>query len=87
VFESLPEEFKASTRLFREHLGELLPHLPDPLRAHRISQALMFSVHTAADREQAHAKNEGSTLSFAYYVSNLLSGLEGFLSAPVHRSY
>jgi hypothetical protein len=82
LFARLPEEFHASTRTFRAHVGELLPHVPEPLRAYRISQALLIGVHAAADREQSRARGEG-VLSFGHYVSDLLDGIAGFLGAPV----
>ncbi len=82
VFERLPREFQASTRTFIENVGALLPHIPEPLRTHRISQAIRFGVHAASDRERARANGEG-VLSFAVHVSDLLDGLVGFLSAPV----
>jgi hypothetical protein len=82
VFDRLPEEFQASTRAFREHVRVLLPHIPEPLRTHRITQAISFSVHAASDRERARANGDG-VLTFAVHVSDLLDGLVGFLAAPV----
>jgi hypothetical protein len=60
----------------------LLPHIPEPLRTHRISQMMSFIVHVAADRERARANGEG-VLSLALFVSDLFDGLVGFLAAPV----
>ena len=82
VFERLPKEFRASTRDFREQLAVLLSHIPEPLRTHRLAQAMNFSVHAASDRERARANGE-VVLSFAVHVSDLLDGLVGFLAAPV----
>jgi AcrR family transcriptional regulator len=82
VFERLPDEYQTSTRAFRERVGELLPHIPEPLRTHRITQAIKFSVHAASDRERAQANGE-AVLPFAVYLSDLLDGLVGFLTAPV----
>lgn len=82
VFERLSEEYQASTRAFREHVGALLPHMPEPLRTHRITQAMTFSVHAASDRERASANGE-VVLPFAVHVRDLLDGLVGFLLAPV----
>ena len=45
VFERIPEEARESTRLFREQVGELLAHIPEPLRTHRIAQALALSAN------------------------------------------
>ena len=82
VFERLPDEYQTSTRSFRERVGELLPHIPEPLRMHRITQAITFSVHAASDRERARANRE-AVLPFAVHVSDLFDGLLGFLTAPV----
>ena len=82
VFEHLPEEFQASTRAFRERVATLLPRVPEPLRAHRIGQAMTFSVHAASDRERARASGL-AVLPFAVHVTDLLDGLLGFLEAPV----
>lgn len=81
VFDRLPEELKQSTDVFLERVGDLLPHLPEPLRRHRTSQALAFSVHAASAREQARARGE-RVPPFALHVEDLLDGLSGFLQAP-----
>ncbi|MGW3451313.1 hypothetical protein ACWDF5_48785, partial [Streptomyces sp. NPDC001076] len=62
--------------------GALLPHLPERLRGHRITQALAFGVHAAAHRERTRSRG-GSVLPFAVHVGDLLDGLIGFLQAPV----
>jgi hypothetical protein len=60
----------------------MLPDIPEPLRTHRISQAMTFWVHASSDRERA--RQHGSpVLPFAAEVSDLLDGLIGFLEAPV----
>jgi AcrR family transcriptional regulator len=82
VFARIPEEFQESTRAFREQVGALLPHIPEPLRSHRIMQALAFSVHAAADRELAQT-NGRRVLPFAVHLADLLDGLVGFLETPV----
>jgi AcrR family transcriptional regulator len=82
VFGRIPEELRESTRLFRERVGELLAHIPEPLRTHRVAQALAFSVHATADRERVRAHGS-DVISFAVHVSDLLDGLVGFLEAPV----
>ncbi|GGV42620.1 TetR family transcriptional regulator [Actinomadura cremea] len=82
VLERLPEEFRTSTREFGERVAALLPHIPEPLRAHRISQAVAFSVDAASDREHARV-NGYPVLPFALHVADLLDGLVGFLQAPV----
>jgi AcrR family transcriptional regulator len=82
AFESLPEEYRERTRVFREHVGTLLAHLPEPIQRHRITQAMAFSVHAAAERERAQADGR-KVLPFAVHVADLLDGLVGFLEAPV----
>ncbi|MCK9930708.1 TetR/AcrR family transcriptional regulator [Frankia sp. Mgl5] len=81
-FATLAEEFQQATQAFHEQVRSLLPHIPEPLRTHRIAQALAFSVHAAADRERAQAGGR-RVLPFAVHVSDLLDGLVGFLEAPV----
>jgi AcrR family transcriptional regulator len=81
VFERLPDEYKASTRGFREQVASLLPHIAEPLRTYRIARAMAFGVHAAADRERARADGQ-VVLPFAVHVSDLLDGLVGFLEAP-----
>ena len=63
-------------------MAALLPHIPDPLCTHRITQAIAFAVHATADRERARA-NGYDVLPFAVHVADLLDGLLGFLEAPV----
>lgn len=82
VFARVPDEFRDSTRTFMARVGALLPHIVEPLRSHRIAQALTFSVHAAADRERAQA-NGWPVLPFAVHVADLLDGLVAFLEAPV----
>jgi hypothetical protein len=82
VFDRIPDEFRESTRAFREQVRRLLPHIPEPLQTHRIAQALAFSVHATADRERARAHGH-DVLPFAVHVTDLLDGLVGFLEAPV----
>ena len=82
VFQRLPEELRESTRTFHERLGFLLTHVPEPLRTHRIAQAMIFIVHAAADRERARANGQ-HVLPFAVEVTDLIDGMVGFLEAPV----
>jgi AcrR family transcriptional regulator len=82
VFDRLPQQALESTRRFHREVGALLADVPEPLRSHRIAQALAFSVHATADRERARADGH-DVLPFAVHVSDLLDGLVGFLDAPV----
>jgi AcrR family transcriptional regulator len=85
VFDRLPAELREPTRVFIDRVGALLPHVPEPLRRHRIAQALAFSVHAAAEREQARTHG-GPVLPFAVHVGDLLDGVVGFLRAPVSEA-
>ncbi|MFF8022041.1 TetR/AcrR family transcriptional regulator [Streptomyces sp. NPDC007896] len=82
VFERLSAELSRPTTDFVERIGTLLPHIPEPLRRHRIAQALAFGVHAASERERTRARG-GHVLPFAVHVGDLLDGLVGFLQAPV----
>jgi hypothetical protein len=82
VYDRLPDEFKEPTRRFYRQIGSLLPHIAEPLLSHRITQAMTFSVHAAADRERARTSGQ-EVLPFAVHVSDLIDGLVGFLQAPV----
>ncbi|TML66347.1 MAG: TetR/AcrR family transcriptional regulator [Actinobacteria bacterium] len=81
VVERVPDEYKASTRAFHDQFAAFLPHLPAPLRTHRILQAMAFGVYAAADRELARSGDQ-PVLPYAVYVSALFDGLVGFLQAP-----
>lgn len=78
----IPAEFQAQTMAFREQVAGLLAETPEPLRTHRLGQAMSFSVHASADRERRQASGD-PVLSFAVHVADLLDGLIGFLTAPV----
>ncbi|GAB2844530.1 TetR family transcriptional regulator [Actinocorallia aurea] len=82
VFARLPEDFQASTREFHERVGAFIAHVPEPLRTHRIIQAVAFSVDAASDREHAQV-NGYPVLPFALHLASVLDGLVGFLEAPV----
>ncbi|WP_091945230.1 TetR/AcrR family transcriptional regulator [Trujillonella endophytica] len=81
VFEPLPEPFAGNSRAYFDHLRSLLPHLPEPLRGHRVSRAMNLVVHTAADRERRRAAG-APLLPFAIEVESVVDGLVGFLEAP-----
>jgi AcrR family transcriptional regulator len=82
VFELIGTQHQETTRHFRDQLDRLMSALPAPLRAHRIVQAISFSVHASAIRERV--QSAGSVVPpFALHVADLLDGLVGFLEAPV----
>jgi hypothetical protein len=82
LFDRIPADFLEPTELFRQRVAALLPGITEPLRSHRIAQALAFSIHAAADRERARAHGF-PVLSFAVHVTDVLDGLVGFLEAPM----
>ncbi|WP_425826258.1 TetR/AcrR family transcriptional regulator [Streptomyces fractus] len=82
VLGRLSPELLAPTRQFREEVGALLPHLPEPLRGHRLGHAVVHAVQAGSEREQSRARDE-QVLPFAVHVGDLLDGLVGFLEAPV----
>ncbi|MEU1272624.1 TetR/AcrR family transcriptional regulator [Streptomyces sp. NPDC005799] len=82
LFERLPPELARPTTDFVERIGTMLPHLPEPLRGHRVAQVLSFGVHAASQRERTRAHG-GRVLPFAVHVGDLLDGLVGFLNAPL----
>ncbi len=77
----LPEEGRRSNEEFHRDLQELLTYLDEPLQSMRIADAQRFCLHAAADRE--HAVAIGAEVPpFDLFVSSLLDGITGFLSAP-----
>jgi AcrR family transcriptional regulator len=82
MFEAMPEHLQVSTEGFRDQISALLADIPEPLRSHRISEAIAFSVHASARRERAQTAGL-RVLPFALHVTDLLDALVGFLSAPV----
>ncbi|ADP82387.1 TetR/AcrR family transcriptional regulator [Pseudofrankia inefficax] len=82
VFDQFAPTYLAASNAFQDHFRSFLMDIPEPLRAHRISQAIAFAIHAAADRERAKARGQ-DVLSFAAHVADLLDGLVGYLTAPV----
>ena len=77
----LPEEGRRSNEEFFRDLEALLGELDERLRQMRIAQAQALCLHAAADRERTVASG-ADTAPFDLFVSSLLDGLTGFLSAP-----
>jgi AcrR family transcriptional regulator len=80
-FERLPERHKALRRSYVKRMNPLLGHVPSQLRLLRIDQASALCLHACADRQRSLHADEAVT-SFALHVSQVLDGIEGFLSAP-----
>ena len=58
VFEKFPVEFLAGIRTYHDRLVDFMGHVDEPLRTHRIAQALALIVHAASDRERARATGQ-----------------------------
>ncbi len=82
VFEQLPDDLVMSTRAYHAHIASLLGHVVEPLRSHRIRQAMASVVHAAADRERARATGQ-PVVPFAVALGDVVDGIVGFLEAPV----
>jgi AcrR family transcriptional regulator len=82
VFEQFPRDFLAGIRTYHDRLVAFMGHVDEPLRTHRIAQALALIVHAASDRERARATGQ-LVLPFAVALGDLLDGMVGFLEAPV----
>ena len=76
------EEAGRSQSEFVADVQRLLPEVPEPVRTSRIRQVQMLSLHTAAERERAVAAGRDVT-SFGLFVSTLVDGCAGYLSAPL----
>jgi hypothetical protein len=61
-------------------MQRLLSHIPEPARSLRIQQAQDLAVHLAAERERAIRRND-AIAPFALFISGVVDGLAGFLSA------
>ena len=82
VFEQFPVDFLAGIRTYHDRLVEFMGHVNEPLRTHRIAQALALIVHAASDREPRRATGQ-LLLPFGVAVADLVDGMVGFLQAPV----
>jgi AcrR family transcriptional regulator len=82
LLDRIPADLLGPTDTFRREVGDLMTGIAEPVRSHRISQALTFCVHATSDRERAKAQGF-TVLPFALHVADLLDGLVGFLDAPV----
>jgi AcrR family transcriptional regulator len=80
----LPEEARQEALVVHEQLEAHLSHLPEPVRGHRVGQAMAFTIRAGADRERAHAEGL-PLLDFAVEVTDLIDGITGFLQAPVSQ--
>ena len=82
AFGSLPPELAEGGFELRERLGTFMEHVGEPLRGHRLNQAMTFVVQAAAARERARDRGE-PLLPFALEVISLVDGISNFLQSPV----
>jgi len=83
TFTRLPEDWRRSG--VHRDMSRLLGHLDEPLRWMRIMSAQAHCLHAAAERDRAVA-NGGIDVPFELFVSALLDGIAGLLSAPPSRA-
>ena len=82
VFDHLPAEVRDSVRVFHERLDQFLADVPEPVRAYRIAQAMIFLVRVGADRERARSQKQ-DVLALAIEFTALVDSLVGLLQGPV----
>jgi AcrR family transcriptional regulator len=82
AFKHLPKRFERGQRDYEDALRLCLTAVDEPLRTHRLAQAMDMTVHVAAKRERAHARRQ-RVLPRPLEAANLLDCLVGYLEAPV----
>jgi AcrR family transcriptional regulator len=82
AFKYLPRRFARGQSEFEDHLRACMTDIGEPLRSHRLAQALDLTVQAAANRERARARRR-SVLPLALEMENLVDCMVGFLDAPV----
>jgi AcrR family transcriptional regulator len=82
AFKHLPRRFARGQQEYEEHLRSHLSHVDEPLRTHRLGQAMEMTVHAAANRERSRAQRRPA-LPLALESANLVDCMVGFLEAPV----
>lgn len=82
AFKHLPRRFARGQRDFEDHLRACLTGIEEPLRTHRLDQAMQLTVQAAANRERDRARRR-PVLALALESANLVDCMVGFLEAPV----
>lgn len=67
---------------FVAEVAALLPAVPEPVRALRIGQVQLLTLHTAAERERTGA-DDPRHIPFGLFVDTFIDGCVGYLTAPV----
>lgn len=84
-FQSLLRTTAESTQSQEDFVADvtaLMPDIDQRVRALRIQQVQMLSLHAAAERERAVAAEE-NVIPFGLFVSTLIDAYVGYLRAPV----
>jgi AcrR family transcriptional regulator len=82
IFDRLPAESQASQERVFQKLITCLADVPEPVRTHRLTRALAFTVYVGADRERAR-DNGNVLLPYAVHATDLVDGLAAFVTAPI----
>jgi AcrR family transcriptional regulator len=82
AFKHLPRRFASRQREYEDQLRACLATVDEPLRTHRLFQAMELTVHAAANRERSRAQRRPA-LPLALETANLVDCMVGFLEAPV----
>jgi AcrR family transcriptional regulator len=82
AFRLLPRRFARGQRELEDALRACLTVVDEPLRTHRLAQAMDMTVQAGANRERARARRR-RVLPLALESANLLDCMVGFLEAPV----
>lgn len=82
AFKHLPRRLARGQREYEDALRACLSVVGEPLRTHRLGQAMALVVQTGATRERARTLRR-RVLPLALESANLLDCLVGFVTAPV----
>src|SRR6478735_11159229 len=82
AFKHLPRRFARGQQEYEEQLRACISSVDEPLRTHRLSQAMEMTVHAAANRERSRARRRPA-FPLALESANLVDCMVGFLEAPV----
>ena len=82
AFKHLPRRFAKGQREYEDQLRACLTSVDEPLRTHRLVQAMELTVHAAANRERSRAQRR-PVFPLALESANLVDCMVGFLEAPV----
>ncbi len=81
-FDQLPDDVRSRYREYEARIGDLLPDVPEPVRARRLMHAQSLCLHVCAGRERAHQRG-AVEIPLALHVNELIDLLIGVLTAEV----